>query len=706
MDDNDLFEDDFLDSKYTWANGQSGVHRILCKLDRALTNEAWLNKFENWRCKSLPHEVSDQSTLIGFPFANSRPKRAPFRVQKIWFSHPDFMCMVIESWNAPVSGSPAFIFHFKLKRLKAAMKEWNLWVFGNVYANIKQAKLTMEVALRISDEDPEDITKLNSAKKASVTLQEIRSQHSIMLKQKSRNKWLIDGASNTSFFQTNIRTRRSSNMISELVDDNGNVLTDCDQIRDYAVSFFESKFNGAELPIDEDLFHYDHSSISSEDSQRMDEIPTMEEIKTAIFDLGVDSAPGPDGFSGCFYRHCWNVLQQDLYNAITYCWQEKIIPQGTNSSLLILLSKRNKLLLERRNIHENISVASEMINDLKTKRKDRNVGLKLDITQAFDTGNLRSLHNLLALLGKYQTASGQTVYHQKSKVYYGGGSLSRCRTITNLLGMKVATFPDKYLGVQIMPGAVKYSHISNVIDKIKNQLAICKGKLLSFQNIFVLINLVISSYAIHNMVVYKWPKKFIQQAERVIRNFLWSGDAEVARKFVVGFPKVCCPLKEGGLGTTSMAVTNEALLMKLWWSIRSSSKKWARFLWAKYTSRLGRIKKYGVNSSILSGIRLIYPTVDRNTKVLLGDGRNTSLYFDVWYGNECITDMLGDNDLDSTVMVSVVIVNNAWQVQGDHAKNLARAGVDLNNLPVLQGGADIRVWMPDLYGKFTVRSAK
>ncbi|XP_026417280.1 uncharacterized protein LOC113312758 [Papaver somniferum] len=398
MEDNDLFEAYFLGSNFTWANGQSGVRRILCKLDRAIINEAWLSKFENWRCKDLPREVFDHSPLIGFTFANSRPKRAPFRVQKMWFSHPDFMRMVIESWNAPVSGSPAFIFTFKLKRLKASMKECNLRVFGNVYAKLKQEKLTMEVALRISDEDPEDITKLNYAKEASMTLQEIRSQQSIM----------------------------SSNLISELVDENGNVLTDYDQIRNHTVSFFESKFNGDELPIDEDLFHYDHNIISSDDSQRMNEIPIMEEIKIVVFDLGADSAPGPDDFSGCFYRHCWDVIQQDLYNAITFCWSEKIIPQGTNSSLLILLAKvrgsntlRNfrpiglsnfffkiitKILATRlgsvldnlvseeqvafmkgRNIHENISVASEMVNELKTKRKDGNLGLKLDITQAFDT---------------------------------------------------------------------------------------------------------------------------------------------------------------------------------------------------------------------------------------------------------------------------------------------------------------------------------
>ncbi|XP_026399676.1 uncharacterized protein LOC113295560 [Papaver somniferum] len=311
----------------------------------------------------------------------------------------------------------------------------------------------------------------------------------------------------------------------------------------------------------------------------------------------------------------------------------------------------------------------------------------------FCKGNLRSLHNLLELLGKYQTTSGQTVCRQKSKVYYGGGTLSRCRTITDLLGMEVSTFPDRYLGVQIMPGAVKYRHISNVVDKIKKQLSVWKGKMLSFQDRVVLINSVISSYAIHNMVVYKWPQKFIQHVERAIRNFLWSGDANTARKFVVGYDKICCLVKEGGLGITRMVVTNRALLMKFWWNIRSSTKKWARFLWAKYTTRAGIIKQYGVNSSILSGVRLVHTIVDRNTKVLLGDGRTTSLYFNVLHGNASIADMLGENDLDGTVMVYDILVNNNWQLQGIHAQNLVRDRVDIHNLPLLQGGTNCRVWM-------------
>ncbi|XP_026399726.1 uncharacterized protein LOC113295610 [Papaver somniferum] len=253
-----------------------------------------------------------------------------------------------------------------------------------------------------------------------------------------------------------------------------------------------------------------------------------------------------------------------------------------------------------------------------------------DDIMIFCKGNVKSVRNMVSLLEKYHRVSGQTVCRKKSKIYYDGGSLSRWRTIVDFLGMSLASFPDRYLGVQIMPGAVRYRHICTVIDKVKNQLVVWKGKMLSFQDRVVLVKTVIASYSIHNMAVYKWPLKFIQQCERVIRNFIWSGDSGISRAFVVGFHKVCSPLSEEGLGLTRLSVMNKALVAKLWWNIKRSHKKWARFLEAKYTFRDGRVKDYGIKSTILPGVRWVDRMVAQNTKSLISDGRSTSLYFDIW----------------------------------------------------------------------------
>ncbi|XP_026459766.1 uncharacterized protein LOC113360474 [Papaver somniferum] len=225
----------------------------------------------------------------------------------------------------------------------------------------------------------------------------------------------------------------------------------------------------------------------------------------------------------------------------------KIVASRLGGVLDKLISEEYVAFMKGRNIHENITVASEMVNELKVKRKD----------------GMKTVQNLLNLLGMYQRASGHTVCRQKIKIYFGGGVLRRRQDIADLTGMGIASLPDRYLGVKIMPGAVKYHHISNVVDKIKNQLAVWKGILLSFQDRVVLVNSVIARYSIHNMDVYKWPRKFIYQCEREIHNFLWSGDAEISRAFVVSYDKVCSPVKEGGLGISRLATTNKAMLTKL-----------------------------------------------------------------------------------------------------------------------------------------------
>jgi hypothetical protein len=39
---------------------------------------------------------------------------------------------------------------------------------------------------------------------------------------------------------------------------------------------------------------------------------TEEEIKTAIFSMNPNKAPGPDGFPILFYQKFWNIIKYDI----------------------------------------------------------------------------------------------------------------------------------------------------------------------------------------------------------------------------------------------------------------------------------------------------------------------------------------------------------------------------------------------------------
>ncbi|XP_026459772.1 uncharacterized protein LOC113360461 [Papaver somniferum] len=585
-------------------------------------------------------------------------------------------------------------------------------VFGNVNIRLKQAKLRLESALRLTDGDPYDVDKLNLMRSAAVEVNDMRMQQDIMLKKKSRNNWLVEGASNNSFFHNSIRIRRSSNTISELVDDNGVTITNCDQIRDLIVNYYEAKFNGYDsIPV-KALFDIYHPSIYVEECASIDRLPTLEEIHAAVFDLGADSAPGPDGFASFFYRHCWEIIRDDFIFT-------KILDTRLGDVLEKLISEEQVAFMKGRNIHENISLASEMVNETQIRRKEGNVGLKLDITQEFDTsarisvlvngspegffsidrglrqgdplsplifvlieyvltrnitklfrsgcmthmvsrkGNMKSLRNLVDLLSLYQRASGQTMSLDKSKLYYGGGSLNRRATIAAFLGMPIASFPDRYLGVKVMSGPMRYHHVANVFEQIKDQLSGWKGRLLSFQDRVVLVKSVIASYSVHNMAVYKWPRKFFHECEVAIQNFLWSGDSK-------------------------------ALLMSLWWKIRISKKVWARFLRARFFMRNGNLVHYN-KSSILPGIKWVYSLVEDNTKVLIGDGRNTFLFYDVWVGDTAIADILEDYSLNRVVLVGDILVNGAWNLTEDYHNTFLAAGIEEADLPFILDGDNCQV---------------
>ena len=43
---------------------------------------------------------------------------------------------------------------------------------------------------------------------------------------------------------------------------------------------------------------------------------SFEEIKRAIDDIPAEKAPGPDGFSGGFFKSCWDTIKADLFEAL------------------------------------------------------------------------------------------------------------------------------------------------------------------------------------------------------------------------------------------------------------------------------------------------------------------------------------------------------------------------------------------------------
>jgi hypothetical protein len=73
----------------------------------------------------------------------------------------------------------------------------------------------------------------------------------------------------------------------------------------------------------------------------LDDPFTKEEVWNAIKELQSDKAPGPDGFTGAFYKTAWPVIQDDIMDAIqAFTHGDGRGMHKLNNALVVLLLKK------------------------------------------------------------------------------------------------------------------------------------------------------------------------------------------------------------------------------------------------------------------------------------------------------------------------------------------------------------------------------
>ncbi|XP_059077871.1 uncharacterized protein LOC131876475 [Cryptomeria japonica] len=187
------------------------------------------------------------------------PIRCPFKMEKMWFREPSFKELVVGWWKeAPVvEGFLAYQFFKKLSYVKQNSKSWNREVFGNIFDEKRRLE--------------GDLGALNA-------------------------KVMADGMDEVDFLT-------KKDLLSRLED--GSVVEDPDSIGKEVVSFFENlwKKNGiAQLGVQVELLELIPPLVSREDNSMLEEPVSLKEVKAAVFGLGGEKAPGPNGFQAFFFQ--------------------------------------------------------------------------------------------------------------------------------------------------------------------------------------------------------------------------------------------------------------------------------------------------------------------------------------------------------------------------------------------------------------------
>lgn len=127
-----------------------------------------------------------------------------------------------------------------------------------------------------------------------------------------RRLWLNAGDRNSAFFhkQAQAQAQKNFNSISEIKEENTNH-RDIQSIKNAAFLHFKTLYSEKEgLGQTSTLVNEVPSLISARKNQSLEAEVTNDEIKTALFAMEPDKAPGPDGFTARFLQNCWQIYAE------------------------------------------------------------------------------------------------------------------------------------------------------------------------------------------------------------------------------------------------------------------------------------------------------------------------------------------------------------------------------------------------------------
>lgn len=166
--------------------------------------------------------------------------------------------------------------------------------------------------------------------------------------------------------------------------------------------------------------------ITEDVNNLLTRLPTASEIHQVVLAMNKEGAPSPDGFGAVFFQNYWDIVKNDVINAILEFFTRDWILPNFNANTIILTPKIpdatnvghyrpialanfkfkiiSKILVDRlapfmnliispeqrgfikgRNIKDGICITSEAINHHHQKAYAGNLAFKVDISKVFDT---------------------------------------------------------------------------------------------------------------------------------------------------------------------------------------------------------------------------------------------------------------------------------------------------------------------------------
>ena len=236
-------------------------------------------------------------------------------------------------------------FQQKLKYLKGQIKHWNQTVFGNIFEEKKILEQSMH------EQQQELITKgrteMLAEKEQALQkqLEERYKQEEILWRQKSRVRWLKEGERNTKFFHASTMQRRMQNIISHIINQQGERMENHEDMQQELVDYFKNIQQEPQTNRQQEIDQIKQlipKLVTAEHNKMLLRPVSPQEVDEAMAQFKDGKAPGPDGFTSNFFHHFWDLIKFEVWQLVEESRTMHWLLPSLNATFIALVPKEDQ----------------------------------------------------------------------------------------------------------------------------------------------------------------------------------------------------------------------------------------------------------------------------------------------------------------------------------------------------------------------------
>ncbi|KAJ8770887.1 hypothetical protein K2173_021802 [Erythroxylum novogranatense] len=297
---------------FTWQK-----NRRWARLDRVLLNREW-SSMRTLDVRPLSHvsESDHCPLLVDFHHAVP-PGSKPFKFYNMWLDHPACDAVVEEVWRTLRPGCAQFALCSWLSDLKQPLRHLNHMVFSGISARVRDTQEDFQhfyQAFLVCPEDEALRCQVNLLRKKVVFLQDAERS---FFRQKANCTHLLEADKSTKYFHALARKRSRNKMITHLTREDGTETTSLIEVSTMLVDYFSQLLGTPHASYGVVPAVISNGQLLCSEAQSHLLAPfSDDDIRQALFSIGSEKAPGPDGFSSEFFKRQWPCVGPSVCAAV------------------------------------------------------------------------------------------------------------------------------------------------------------------------------------------------------------------------------------------------------------------------------------------------------------------------------------------------------------------------------------------------------